>query len=293
MSANTAGSRPIDRVVVTCALTGALANRKQCSVLPYTPSEIADEARRAYEAGASVVHIHARNPDGTPTFEPKVFAEIAREIQARCPVLLNFSTGSLDPSIALQSETLTTTRPSIAALNMGTMNYGKYSKTQRKFVFDMVFPNPFSKIQALLEVMNQAQICPELECFDIGHTASAGTFVEMGLLRKPYHYSFVSGVLGGAPATAKALELHRETMIELAPWEVIAITKDHFRLLATALTMGGNIRTGLEDHFYRADGTPASSNGELVEDAVALCRLIGREPATVQETQSLLGLPTR
>ncbi|HEY8431915.1 MAG TPA: 3-keto-5-aminohexanoate cleavage protein, partial [Sandaracinaceae bacterium] len=116
-----------DKVVVTCALTGVLANRKQCPAIPYTPEEIAEEARRAYEAGAAVVHIHARNDDGSPTFDPKVFARIKEEVRARCPVILNFSTGTLLDDVSQQQTYVRESKPEIAALNMGTMNYAKYS----------------------------------------------------------------------------------------------------------------------------------------------------------------------
>src|SRR5690606_31030140 len=122
-------------------------------------------------AGASVVHIHARNDDGSPTFEPKVFARIKEEIRARCPIILNFSTGTLLDDVSQQKAYVRESRPEIAALNMGTMNYAKYSKSKKQFVFDMVFPNPYQKIIALLTAMNEAGVKPELECFDTGHTA--------------------------------------------------------------------------------------------------------------------------
>ncbi len=278
------------KVVVTCALSGVLANRKQCPAIPYSPDEIASEAKRAYEAGAAVAHIHARNADGSPTFSPDVFDEIRAKVRAACPILLNFSTGTLLEDVSQQKEYITRSRPEIAALNMGTMNYAKYSKTQKQFVFDMVFPNPYKKIIALLEAMRAAGVNPELECFDVGHTAGIGPLIDMGVLAPPYQFSFIVGVLGGVPATVESLQLQQKVMPAGAPWEVIAIHRDHFKMLAAGLVLGGNIRTGLEDHFYLSNGEMATSNGDLVEEAVRLSRLVGREPATVEEARVMLGI---
>lgn len=284
-----------DKVVVTCAVTGVLANRKQCAAIPYTPVEIAEECKRAYDAGAAVVHIHARNDDGSPTFEPKVFAAIKDEVRARCPIILNFSTGTIGDDIKQQVEILETLKPEIAALNMGTMNYSKYSKSQKKFVFDMVFPNKYAKIVGLLEAMNRAGVKPELECFDTGHTNGTWPLFDMGVLKTPVQFSFIVGVLGGIPMSVESLQLQRQIAQTLLPnggfdWEVIGISHGHWRMLASALVLGGNIRTGLEDHLYLPNGEMASSNGALVDQACALARATGREPATVEEARKLLGL---
>jgi 3-keto-5-aminohexanoate cleavage enzyme len=279
-----------DKVVVTCALTGVLANRKQCPGIPYTPAEIADEAKRAYDAGASVVHIHARNDDGSPTFEPKVFAAIKEEIRKRCPIILNFSTGVLGDDVSQPIETIRTVRPEIAALNMGTMNYAKYSESRKQFVFDMIFPNPYAKILKLLEAMNEAGVKPELECFDTGHNAGIKPLLHMGALREPYQFSFIVGVLGGIPQSVESLQLQTQIMPAGSDWEVIAISHGHWRMLATALVLGGNIRTGLEDHIYLPSGEMAKSNGELVDVAVRMTRDVGRTPATVEEARKILRL---
>jgi uncharacterized protein (DUF849 family) len=279
-----------DKVVITCALTGVLANRKQCAAIPYTPEEIAEEAKRAYDAGAAVVHIHARNDDGSPTFEPAVFAAIKREIRARCPIILNFSTGTIQDDISQQIAYLEESRPEIAALNMGTMNYAKYSRSKKRFVFDMVFPNTYQKIIKLLETMNEAGIKPELECFDTGHTHGSWPLFDMGVLKSPVQYSFIVDVLGGVPASVESLQLQKSIMPEENEWEVIGISHCHWRMLASALVLGGNIRTGLEDHLYLPSGEMAESNGAMVEAAAQLSRLTGREPATVDEARALLHL---
>ena len=213
-----ASGRDPDVCVVTCAVTGVLANRKQCPGIPYTPVEIAEETKRAYDAGASVVHIHARQADGSPTFDPKVFADIKREIQARCPILLNFSTGTILDDVSEQCAYLEQSRPEIGALNMGTMNYAKYSENRKQFVFDMVFPNTYGKIVKLLEAMNRAGVKPELECFDVGHTAGIAPLVDMGLLKGPLQFSFIVNVLGGAPAMVETLQLQTKVMPKGSEW---------------------------------------------------------------------------
>lgn len=286
--------RDPDVRVVTCALTGVLADRRHCPHLPYTPQEIADEAKRAYDQGAAVVHIHARNDDGTPTYSPATFARIREEIEGRCPVLLNFSTGTISDDVTEQCAAIRGSRPEIAALNMGTMNYAKYSRRQREFAFDLVFANTYAKIGKLLEAMNDATVKPELECFDIGHTSGIWPLLDMQVLRPPLQFSFIVDVLGGLPATVEGLQLQKRTALDLAPgseWEVIGIGKCQWRMLAAALALGGNVRVGLEDNFYLPDGrTMAKSNGELVEVAVRMMHDVGLKPATVDQARAILSL---
>ena len=279
-----------DKVVITCALTGVLANRRQNAAIPYTPAEIADEAKRAYDAGASVVHIHARTPEGGPTFEPKVFAEIKREIRARCPIILNFSTGTIMDDVSQQIAYLEESKPEIGAVNMGTMNYAKYSKKKKSFEFDMVFPNPYGKILKLLEAMKRAGVKPELECFDSGHTQGIAPLLDMGALVAPYQFSFIVNVLGGIPPMIESLQFQTKIMPPGSDWEVIGISHGHWRMLASALVLGGNIRTGLEDHLYLPNGEMASSNGAMVEVAARMTRDVGRTPATVEEAREILHL---
>ena len=279
-----------DKVVITCALSGVLATRKQCAGIPYTPVEIAEEAKRAYDAGASVVHIHARNDDGSPTYSPAVFASIKEEIRRRCPIILNFSTGTMLDDVSEQSAYVRESRPEIAALNMGSMNYSKYSEKRKEFVFDMIFPNPYAKIVKLLQVMNEAGVKPELECFDTGFTAGVMPLIDMGVLKPPFQFSFIVGVLGGIPPMVEALQLQTKIMPAGSQWEVIAISHAHWRMIATGLVLGGNIRTGLEDHLYLPNKTMARNNGEMTEVATRMTRDVGREPATVDEARVILAL---
>jgi 3-keto-5-aminohexanoate cleavage enzyme len=288
MSQTTA--RDPDLCVITCAVTGVLANRKQCPGIPYTPEEIGEECKRAYDAGAAVVHIHARHDDGTPTFDPKVFARIKEEVTKRCPILLNFSTGTILDDVSEQCTYITESRPHIAALNMGTMNYSKYSENRKQFVFDMVFPNTYGKIIKLLEAMNAAGVKPELECFDTGHTHGIWPLLDMGVLKKPLQFSFIVNVLGGIPPLVESLQLQTKIMPPGSEWEVIGISKSGWRMIGAALALGGNIRAGLEDNLYLPSGEMARSNGDLIEVAARMVRDCGRKVATVEQAKQILGL---
>lgn len=275
-----------DKVIISCALTGAVTTKKHCPAIPYTPAEIADEARRAYDAGATIVHIHARTDDGAPTWDPGVFARIQEEVQARCPVLINFSTGGVGP---MQSRTAhLALRPAIAALNMGSMNYARWSETRRDFAFQLVFANSFEDIVGFARIMAETGIKPEMECFDTGHVHSHTVLEDLGLLTRPYHFSFIMGVLGGIPATARHLAFQASNVPADARWKVIGISREQWPLCMAALSLGGDIRVGLEDNFYLPDGEMATSNGALVEAAAGMVRLSGRQTATLEETRNIL-----
>jgi 3-keto-5-aminohexanoate cleavage enzyme len=282
--------RDPDKCVITCAITGVLADRKQNPAIPYTPAEIGEEAKRAYDAGASCVHIHARNDDGTPTFSPGTFAKIKDEIQKRCPIILNFSTGTIFEDVSEQCRYIKESRPAVAALNMGTMNYSKYSEKRKAFVFDMVFPNTYGKIIKLLSAMNEAGVKPELECFDTGHTHGVWPLLDMGVLKKPLQFSFIVNVLGGIPPTVESLQLQTKIMPPGSEWEVIGISKSGWRMIGAAAVLGGNVRAGLEDNIYLPNGTMARSNGELIETAARIVRDVGRKVATVDEAREILSL---
>lgn len=284
------GQDPSRPCMITCALSGVVANRAQCPAIPYTPEEYAAEARRAYEAGAAAVHIHARTPDGAPSFEMEDYRNIRAAIVAECPVIINFSTGALDVSVEKRLAYLDAIRPAVAALNMGSMNYGKYHAKRKDFVFDFVFPNPISEIRALLAGMNSAGIKPECECFDAGHVGTLLPLIDMGLLAAPVQVSLILGVIGGMPGTVKNL-VH---LVDMLPpgcdWEVISLSLDQWRMIAAGAAIGGNIRVGLEDNFYVQPGQMARSNGELVEKAARMVRDQGRAIATVDECRARLGL---
>lgn len=276
-------------VIISCALTGAVANRSQCPHLPYSPVEIADEAKRAFDAGATIVHIHARENDGQPSWRLPVFEAIREEVRKRCPVLINFSTGGMGQSIAERTEQIEHATPDIAALNMGSMNYAVYSSKNKKFYFDEVFSNPFKDIIFALTRMNKAGVIPEMECFDAGHIANVDPLIDMKLLKPPFHFSLVMGVTGGIAATPKHLKFMSEILPENSVWQVIGISRDQWWLCEEALRLGGNIRVGLEDNFYLPDGkTMARGNSELVDHAVKLVNKLGKKVATLEQTRQMM-----
>ena len=279
------------RVVVSCALTGSLTTRAQCPAIPYTPAEIGEEARRAAEAGAAIVHIHARNDDGTPTWSPATFRRIFDEVRSRTDVIINFSTGSVGIPAAERVEHIRELRPEMAALNMGSMNYAIYSAKRKEFYHDHVFANPFHDIRFFLEAMNAAGVRPEMECFDSGHIGNTRPLIDLAALGPPYQFSLVMGVLGGIPASVKNLLHQVESLPERSHWQVIGVGLEQWRLVAAALAMGGNVRVGLEDNFYLGEGRMANGNGDLVEKAVRMARDLGREVASIGEAREQLGLP--
>ena len=275
-----------DKVILSCALTGAVTTKKHCPAIPYTPVEIAEEARRADEAGAAVVHIHARNDDGSPTWKPEVFAAIMAETKARCPVMINWSTGGAGPMTERVHHLAQ--RPHIAALNMGSMNYAKWNSAKQQFAFNFVFANSFDDITAFARTMKEHGVKPEMECFDVGHTNSHKVLAELGLIAKPFHFSFIMGVLGGIPASARHLAFQAEQVPVGSRWKVIGISREQWPLAMAALSLGGDVRVGLEDNFYLPTGEMAKSNGELVAAAAQLVKLSGRSVATVDEAKQLL-----
>jgi 3-keto-5-aminohexanoate cleavage enzyme len=280
----------VTKVIITAALTGVLATRDQCPAIPYSPKEIGEEAKRAADAGAAIVHIHARTPEGGPDWRVETFAEIFAEVRARTDVIVNFSTGAVGIPPEDRIAHIRDLHPEMAALNMGSMNYAIYSEKRKTFLHDHVFANPFKDIQFFLETMNQAGVRPEMECFDAGHIGNTRPLIHMGVLKPPFQFSLVMGVLGGIPGTTRHLVDQVDSLPPGSQWQVIGIGLKQWPLVAAAITMGGNVRVGLEDNFYLEEGTMAKGNGDLVEKAAQMCRDLGRGVATVSEARTQLGL---
>ena len=278
------------KCVITAALTGVLARRDLCPAIPYTPMEIADEAKRAADAGAAIVHIHARAPDGGPDWSVETFREILAEVRSRTDVIVNFSTGAVGIPPEDRIAHIRELRPEMAALNMGSMNYAIYSRSRKEIVVDHVFANPFRDIRFFLETMKEAGVRPEMECFDSGHIGNAAPLIDMDVLEPPYQFSLIMGVLGGIPGSVRNLVHQVGSLPDGSHWQVIGIGLQQWPLAAAAVGLNGNVRVGLEDNFYLEEGRMATSNGELVEKAVAMCRELGREVATVAEARRLLEL---
>ena len=280
-----------ETVVISAALTGALTTRDQCEAIPYTPEEIAEEAAAAREAGAAVAHIHARTDEGDPTFSTETYREIYEEVRDRTDIIINFSTGAVDEPVETRTDYIREVSPEVAALNMGSMNYAKYSDRRGDFVFDQVFDNSFSEIQAFLSAMNDAGVKPELECFDTGHIGNIRPLVKQGNLDHPIQFSLIMGVLGGIPASVENLAHQVRQLPDDATWQVIGISRDQWPLVGAALSMGGNVRVGLEDNFYLPEGEMADSNADLVARAARMARDVGREPATPDEAREIMEVP--
>jgi 3-keto-5-aminohexanoate cleavage enzyme len=285
-----------DPVVLTCAISGVIAGRDQCPAIPYTPEEYAAEARRIVDEGGVHIHIHARKSDGSPSYEVEDFVAISDAIRTEVgeQAIINFSTGTIGVPVAKRVAYLEAGRPEVAALNMGSMNYAKYSRKRRDFVFKFVFANPFEEIIELLEAMRRLGIKPEHECFDLGHVGSLEPLVDMGVLDPPLHANFVMGVVGGVPASARNLAAMADNLpAGKHHWSVIGIGREQWMLVAAALTLGGSVRVGVEDNFYLPDGRMVSSNGELIAKARQMVQDAGRRLAAVEEARALLGLKSR
>ena len=278
--------------IITCAVSGAVANKQQCPGIPYTPEEYAKEVRRARDAGASMVHIHARTPEGVPTVDPEHYRAITQAILAETPdIIINYSTGWVGLPMAERVGHITQLKPEVGALNMGSMNYAKYSDKRKGFVFNFVFENNFEDIIFLLERMNEAGAKPECECFDVGHVESVVPLIDLGVLTPPIQFSLIHGVLGGIQATARNLAHMASVVPTGSTWGVIAISRDQWTMVGAAAALGGNVRVGFEDNFYVPSGEMAGSNGELVEAAASIVRLQGRKVAEPDEARALLSLP--
>ena len=191
-------------MIISCSISGAIANREQCPAIPYTPEEYAAEARRAVDEGASQIHIHARTPDGVPSYEIEDFRAITRAILDEVgDVIINYSTGAIGVPIEKRLAYLRELTPDVAALNMSSMNYAKYSKRRKDFVFKAVFENSFDTIIEFLTAMRELGIKPEHECFDAGHVANLDPLIDMGLVTEPHQISLVMGVNGGIRPTSR------------------------------------------------------------------------------------------
>ena len=287
-----------DPVILTNSISGVVANKEQCPAIPYTPEEYAAEARRTVDEGCSMIHIHARTADGAPSYEVEDFRAITEAILGEVgDVVINYSTGAVGVPTEKRLAYLRELRPDVAALNMGSMNYAKYSRRRKDFVFKTVFENSFDTIIEFLAAMNELGIRPEHECFDLGHVAVLETLMDMGVLRDPLQVSCVMGVVGGAPATPEALEFMSRQVPDGRDgrnnWGVIGISRQQWRLGFQALALGGNFRVGLEDNFYLPDGEMARSNGELIAKAREMVHSVGRRVASVEGARELLGTPKR
>jgi uncharacterized protein (DUF849 family) len=257
---------------------------------------MAAEARRAFDAGATVVHIHYRDQrEGMgflPSWDPEVAGAIVDAIRAECPgLLINSTTGVMGPDVSGPLAVLDRVKPEIAAMNAGSLNYLKARRNGTWAWPPMLFENPVDKITKYVDKMNEHGIVPECECFDTGILRSVSLFQQVGLLKAPLHISLVMGVASGMPAKASWLPLLIEEMPPDAQYQSICIGRANvWEVHRACAELGGDVRTGLEDTFYLPDGEKATSNGQLVEALVRVIGEVGRRPATLAETRAAYGL---
>ena len=286
---------PAGKAVVTCALTGVLTDPERFPV-PVTPEEMAAAAAEAWDAGATVVHCHFRQQapgmGRFPTWDPDVVGTIVDAIRDRCPgIIINLSTGVVGADIAGPLACIERTKPEMAALNAGSLNYLKVRRDGRWAWPPMLFDNPIEKIEGFAAAMREHGVVPECECFDTGIVRSVSMFEQVGLIPSPVHISLVMGVASGMPAKASWLPLLTDEMPASALWQTIAIGRSEiWDVHRRAAELGGHVRTGLEDTFYLPDGERAPGNGALVEALVAIVRETGREVAGPDEARELLGI---
>ncbi len=266
-------------VVITAALNGAEVTRRQCPALPISPQEIGDEARRAREAGAAIVHVHGRRPDGSPTQDRETYRRILAAIRERTDVLVQFSTGGAVGMSAQERIEALDLRPDIATLTLGTVNFG-----------EDVFLNPLPVVSAYLERFNELELPAELEIFDAGMLGAARFLLQKERIRVPYYYDFVLGVPGGMEASSRNLLFLRDSLPSRKPWSVAAVGRHQLPMATLALIEGGHVRVGFEDNIYYRKGELATSNAQLVERAVRLADELGRPVAGPEEARRLLGL---
>lgn len=285
----------MDKAILTCALTGVLTNPKQHPV-PVSPAQMAAEARDAFNAGASVMHVHLRRQeDGMghlPSWDPDVAAVVIDAIRAACPgVIINLTTGVIGKDISGPLACLRRVRPEAAACNAGSLNYLKIKDDGGWAWPPMVFDNPVEKIQQYLGVMNELGIHPEFECFDVGIVRSVGMYLKAGMFSGVPEVNFVMGVASGMPCDADLLALLPRYAPPGAVWQATLIGRaEIWPVHQKAADLGGMLRTGLEDTFYLPGGERASGNGVLIEALARCARNAGREIATPAEARVLLGV---
>ena len=276
--------------IITAAINGATVHRAQCANVPFTPEEIAAEAQRVYDAGASVVLFHAREPGGAVSYRPEQYRAVIEAIRERCPILIAVDTGAIGVSLEDRCAGLEA-QPDLAAVPIGTLSVARYNTGQRSFDYDLVLANPFATVVDILRRHRLHGITPVLTCHDVGHVAALQPLMEMEVLSDAPSCSLVVGVVGGAPAAPRQLAQLADLVPNRSRWEVVCKADQSWPMLAAGCILGGGIRVGLEDSIYLADGSAASGNGDLVERAAALVRAVGGEPANVEEAKtSLIGL---
>jgi uncharacterized protein (DUF849 family) len=305
-----APQRGARKVIVTCAVTGAVHVPSQSPYLPITPEQIAENAVGAAEAGAAILHLHARNPEnGRPTPEPGMFMNFLPEIKERTEAVINITTGG-GQGMTLEQRLAAAMRakPEMCSLNMGSMNFGRYPIASRikewRFDWeaadleasrDYIFRNTYADIEYILKNLGEAHgVRFEFECYDVGHLYNLAHFLERGLVKPPLFVQTIFGILGGIGTEAEDLLHMKRTADRLFGdqyiWSVLGAGRHQFNLVTMGAIMGSNVRVGLEDNVYLGKGELAKSNAELVAKIVRILGELSLDVATPEDARTMLGL---
>ena len=288
----------MDKLIITNAVTGSLTTRQQNPAVPYTPQEIAAAAVQSWQAGASVVHLHTREPEtGKPVQDPALYKEIIRIIRGESDLIINVTTGG-GPGMALEDRLAVipelaadpALKPEMASLNCGSLNFGILSRKKREFILDDVQMNPWSHLLKFADTMKQCGVVPELEIYDAGMLNNTEVLLSLDALAEPLHYQFVLGVLGGMQPTLDNLVFLKNSLRPGSTWSLCALGLSAFTLGPTAIATGGNIRVGFEDCVHIAPGELAESNAQMVAKVKRMAGEMGREVATPAEARAILSL---
>jgi 3,5-dioxohexanoate:acetyl-CoA acetone transferase len=297
------------KVIVSCAVTGSIHVPSQTPHLPITPEQIAEGAIGAAEAGAAIVHLHARDPDtGRPTPGPDVFARFLPEIKARCDVVINITTGG-GHGMTLEERTLAarTFKPELCSLNMGSMNFGLFPVLDRVSDFahpwepeylemtrDFIFRNTFKDIETVVRTLGAEGTRFEFECYDVGHLYNLAYFLDRGLVEPPLFVQTIFGILGGIGPDPENL-MHMRAIAERLfgddyYWSILGAGRHQTNLVTMGAILGGNVRVGLEDSVYLGKGQLAESNADQVAKIVRILGELSLEIATPDDARQMLGL---
>jgi len=270
-----------NKLIITCAISGAEVMKEHNEAVPYTVEEMVEQAKGVYEAGASIVHLHARYDDGSPTQNKERYAEIIEAIQKACPdLIIQVSTGGAVGMTRVERSDVLELKPEMATLDCGTLNFGG----------DEIFVNTENDIIYFANKMNDYHVKYEMECFEKGHIDMTKRLIKKEIIKAPYHYSFVLGVNGGMTGEERDFHFLRESLPEGSTYSVAGIGRYEFPLAELSIQYGGHVRVGLEDNIYIEKGVLAKSNRELVEKVVQLAKKYNRQIATPKETRQILGM---
>jgi len=269
----------MQKLIITAALTGAEVTREQQPALPVTPQEIAIAAEECAKAGASIVHLHARQADGMPTQDRETYRQIIAAIRERCDVIVQVSTGGAVGMTSAERLAPVKLAPEMATLSMGTVNFG-----------DDVFMNHPADMETFLHAIQAHGVKPEFEIFDTGMITTLNRWLKRGLLQGPQHVDFVLGIPGGMAGTPQALMYMVEQLPPDATWTVAGIGSAQLPLGTLAILLGGHVRVGFEDNVYYRKGELASSNAQLVSRIARISQELNRSVATPAQARAILGL---